>query len=236
VLRVLALALAVVMVPVAASATPLVVRLAAEASVHGDEIALSDVADVQGDGPLAERVRALRLAPAPPLGVPQALTAEAVRARLAGDAARVQLTGAARVVVMRATQTVRGADLVEAVRAATRARLASAESRGEPVMLVPIGRPEDVRVPTGELGLDARLHEGAPGAPTLAATVVVRVNGRDRHQTVLTFQFVRLVRVLVLARPLDARRALAADDFRQERRPAGEVPPDALADLAEPSD
>jgi flagella basal body P-ring formation protein FlgA len=236
VLRAVALALVLVLVPFAAAAAPTLVRLAPDAVVHGDEIVLSEIAEIQGEGPLAERLRSVRVAPAPPVGITHPLMADTIRARLASDAAQVQLTGAARVLVARATQTVRGADLVEAVRAAARARLDAFERRGEPVALTPIGRPDDVRVPTGELRLEARLHEGAPGAPTLAATVIVRVNGRDRHQAVLTFQLTRLVDVMVAARAMEPRRILASDDFRRERRPVGEVPPDALADLAEPAD
>jgi flagella basal body P-ring formation protein FlgA len=234
-----ALGLALVLVLLAAparAASPVVVQLASDAMVHGDEIVLSEIADVRGDGPLAERLRALRVAAAPPVGLTQPLAADTVRARLGADAPRVQLTGAARVLVVRAAQTVRGADLVEAVRSAARARLAAFESRGEAMALSPIGRPDDVRVPTGDLQLEARLHEGAAGAPTLAATVTVRVNGRDRHRAVLTFQFTRLVDVVVVARTLEPRRTLGPDDFRRERRPAGEVPPDALTDLAEPAD
>jgi flagellar basal body P-ring formation protein FlgA len=220
----------------AAAASPVIVRLASDGIAQGDEILLSEIADVQGDGPLAERVRALRVAPAPPVGLTLPVPVDTVRARLGADAARVQVTGATRVLVMRATQTVRAADLIDAVRGAARARLTALESRGEPVALTPISRPGDIRVPAGDLRLDVRLHEGAATAPTLAATVTVRVNGHERHHVVLTFQLTRLVDVIVLTRSLEPRRVLAADDFRRERRPAGEVPPDALADLAEPAD
>jgi flagella basal body P-ring formation protein FlgA len=234
--RVVALAALLALVPGAAAAAPVVVRLAPEVVVHGDEIVLSEVADIEGDGPIADSLRALRVAPAPPAGTTHALAAETIRARLALHTARVQLTGAARVLVTRASQTVRGADLIDAVRRVAQPRLEGAESRGEPSALVPIARPEDLRIPTGELRLDARLHEGAPGAPTLAATVTVRVNGRERHQVVLTFQLARLVTVVVAARPLEPRRTLGPDDFRRERRAAGEVPPDALAELTDPAD
>lgn len=235
-MRTLALALALALVPALASAAPVVVRLMPEALVHGDDIVLSDVAEIEGAGPVAESLRALRLAPAPTAGVTLPLGADTIRARLATQPARVQLTGPARVMVTRASQTVRGAALVEAVRSAARARLDAAELRGEPAALVPIARPEDVRVPTGDVTVEARMHESAPGAPTLAATVTVRVNGRERHQAVLTFQLTRLLTVLVATRPLEARRTLAADDFRRDRRPAGEVPPDALTDLGDPAD
>jgi flagella basal body P-ring formation protein FlgA len=122
------------------------------------------------------------------------------------------------------------------VRRDARGRLDAAESRGEPSALTPISRPEDLRVPTGEVRLDTQVHEGAPGAPTLAATVTVSVNGRERHRAVLTFKVTRLVTVVVATRALEPRRTLMPDDFRQEQRPAGEVPPDALAHLPDDPD
>lgn len=225
--------------PAVATAAPIVVHLAPEVVVRGDEVALVDIADVTGDSPLSDRVRALRVAPAPPAGTTQPLAADTIRARLASigaDGARVQLTGAARVLVTRAHQMIRGAELIEAVRRETRARLEAAESRGEASALLPIARPEDLRVPTGDVKLDVRVHEGATGAATMAATVTVRVNGRERHQVVLTFQLARMVNVIVVARALAPRRTLSASDFRHERRAIGEVPPDFLTELPDPTD
>jgi flagella basal body P-ring formation protein FlgA len=242
--RAFALAIIVALVPVvaaaaamaAAAAAPIVVRLAPDALVHGDDVILSDIADIEGTGPLVDWLRAVRVAPAPPAGGTQPVTADAIRARLSPHMSRVQLVGAGRVSVTRAFQMVRGADLIDAVRREARTRLDAAESKGEPSALLPISRPEDLRVPTGEVRLETRLHESAAGAPTLIATVTVRVNNRERHQVVLTFQVARMVSVIVVTRPLEPRRTLAADDFRRERRAAGEVPPDALADLADPAD
>jgi flagella basal body P-ring formation protein FlgA len=225
---VLALVLAVVAAALAAPAA-LVVRLSPQAVVHGDEIVLSDVADIEGEGPLAPRLRTLKIALAPPAGGALRLDAELIRTRLryAQFDPRVQVGGAAYVVVTRAFQTVRSADLIEAVRQHARPRL-EADTRGEPRALIPIGRPEDIRVPTGELRLDVRLHEAAPGAPALAATVTVRVDGREYQRVALSFQIGRMVMVAVAARSLEPRRALAADDIRLERRPSTELPPDAL--------
>jgi flagella basal body P-ring formation protein FlgA len=42
--------------------------------------------------------------------------------------------------------------------------------------------------------------------------------------------------VFVVTRPLEPRRALNASDFRQERKPMGEVPPDALTELPDPTE
>lgn len=236
--RTLALALVLWSLPAVAAAAPVVVRLAPAVTVHGDEVVLSDVADIQGEGALADRLRALRIVPAPPAGATHALTAETIRVRLhAAQAAapRVQLTGARGVQVTRGFQLVRAQDLVDAVRREARARL-TAEGRGEGWTLLPIGRADDVRVPTGDVHVDARLHDAVPLAAALAATVSVQVGGRERHQAVLTFQVARLVTVLVAARALEPRRTIGRDDLRVEQRPAAEVPPDALGDLAEPGD
>jgi flagella basal body P-ring formation protein FlgA len=231
-----ALVALLVIVPGAAAAAPVVVRLAPEALVHADEVVLSEVAEIRGEGPLAERVRGLRLTPAPPVGVTHTILADMVRTRLGADAPRVELVGAPRTLVTRAFQVVRAADLVDAVRRAARARLDGADARGEPSSLTPISRPDDLRLPTGDVQFDVRVHEGLASAPTLTATVTVRVNGRERHQALLTFQLTRVVTVVVTVRPLEPRRVLAPDDFRIERRSAGEVPPDALAELADPGD
>jgi flagella basal body P-ring formation protein FlgA len=235
---VLAVGLAVAPPGLAAAPAPLAVHLAPAATVHGDEIVLADIADVDGDGPLAGRLRLLKIVPAPPAGGTLRLEAEMIRARLRYaqfDPQRVTLDGAGRVVVTRAFQTVRAADLFEAVRLKAQPRL-EADARGEPRVLIPISRPEDLRVPTGELRLDVQLQESPPGAPTLAATLTVRVNGREYHRLALTFQLGRLVMVAVAARPLEPRRALSAADFRLERRPSTELPPDALSDAGEPAD
>jgi flagella basal body P-ring formation protein FlgA len=236
----LALALAwLAMVPAAATAATIVVRLAPEVVVHADEVTLVEVADITGHGPLADRVRELRVGPAPLAGVTLPLTAETIRTRLSAigaDAPRVQVTGPTRVLVTRAHQLVRAADLVEAVRRETRPRLEAAETRGEPTALIPIARTDDFRVPTGDVRFDVRVHDAPANAPTLAATVTVRVNGRERHQLVLTFKLTRMANVFVVTRPLEPRRALNASDFRQERKPMGEVPPDALTELPDPTE
>jgi flagella basal body P-ring formation protein FlgA len=228
-LQALVLALAV---PVAAGAAE-VVRLAPEALVQGDDILLGELGTVEADAASAARLGAIRIAPAPAPGVTVPIAAESLRARLrsiSAEAGRVQVAGAPRVLVTRAFTTVRGADLVEAVREHARPRLDAAALRGEPMALTPISTPEDLKVPLGDLALDVRLHEMAPGAPTLAATVTVRVAGRDVRQLPMTFHFRRLVRVAVVARPLEPRRGLVPDDVRVEQRPATEVPPDALTD------
>src|SRR5581483_2215054 len=166
--------------PGVAAAAPVVVRLAPDVVVHGDDVALTDIADIQGSGPVAERLRALRLLPAPPAGVTQPITADFVRLRTgaSGDGAHIQVTGAERTLVTRGFQIVRGTDLIEAVQREVRTRLTAGDTRGEPSTLKPIARPEDVRLPTGDVRFDVRLHESAANAPTLAANVSVRVNGR----------------------------------------------------------
>jgi flagella basal body P-ring formation protein FlgA len=237
--RALLLALALALAgPVTARAAE-VVRLVPETVVQGDDILLAELGSVEADAALAARLGALKIAPAPVPGITVAIAAESIRARLRSispEAGRVQVAGAPRVLVTRAFHTVRGVDLVEAVRERARARLDAAAARGEPVALTPITTPEDLKVPTGDLALDVRLHEMAPGAPTLAATVTVRVSGREHRHVPLTFQLRRLVRVAVVARPLEPRRGLHADDVRLEQRPATEVPADALADLGEVAD
>ena len=235
VLLALALALAV---PVAACATE-AVRLVPETLTHGEDILLAELGTVEADAALAARLGALKIAPAPAPGVTVTLAAESIRTRLrqiSPEAGRLQVTGAPRVMVTRAFNTVRGVDLVEAVREQAKPRLDAAVQRGEPVALVPITTPEDLKIPVGDLALDVRLNEMAPNAPTIAATVTVRVAGREHRSIPMTFQIKRLVRVAVVARSLEPRRGLVPEDVRLEQRPISEVPPDALTDAGDLAD
>ena len=235
VLLALALALAV---PVAACATE-AVRLVPETLTHGEDILLAELGTVEADAALAARLGALKIAPAPAPGVTVTLAAESIRARLrtiSPEAGRLQVTGAPRVLVTRAFNTVRGADLVAAVREQAKPRLDAALQRGEPLALTPITTPEDLKVPVGDLALDVRLNEMAPNAPTLAATVTVRVGGREHRHIPMTVQIKRLVRVAVVARSLEPRRGLVPEDVRLEQRPISEVPPDALTDAGDLAD
>jgi flagella basal body P-ring formation protein FlgA len=154
------------------------------------------------------------------------------------DPARVQLVLPERLVITRAFQLVPGAALVEAVRRQAAARFAAPLEGTAPgaIALVPAARPDDLRVPTGDVELDVRLQEGPPGSAFLAAQVTVRVNGRD-HQTIpLTFRAGRYQRVVVAARQLEPRAVLGATDFRTESRPSTELPPDALEAMEDPAD
>lgn len=217
-----------------------VVRLAPEVVIDRDEIVLGDLGTVEGDEPLASRLRALRLGPAPLAGASQRLDGETLRLRLrAFDPAKTQLALPERVVVTRAFQIVPGSALVDAVRRQALARAeAPREAEGAPgsLALVPMPRPEDLRVPTGEMRIEARLHEGPAGSSFLAATVTVRVNGRDYQTLPLNFRVGRYQSVVVAARTLEPRTVLSAADFRVESRASTETPPDALTAVTDASD
>src|SRR3990170_8230086 len=82
-----AVALAVLLLlaaaPVPAGAVAAVtVRLSPESVVRAGEILLEDVATIEGDEPLARRLRQVRLGPAPPPGATQRLDPEYLRLRL----------------------------------------------------------------------------------------------------------------------------------------------------------
>lgn len=218
------------------------VRVAPEVTVQRDEIVLGDLGAIEGDEPLASRLRQLRLGPAPLVGTSQRLDGDTLRNHLRAarvDLAKVQLMLPDRVVVTRAFQLVPGAAIVEAVKREALVRLGSRSGPGETggaLAIVPASRVEDLKVPTGEVLLDARLHEGPTGSAFLAATVAVRVNGRDYQTLSLTFRVGRYQQVLVAARPLEPKTVLGAADFRIDSLSSSELPADALTAIAEPSD
>jgi flagella basal body P-ring formation protein FlgA len=225
-----------------AAAGGVTVRVAAESLVHKDEIVVADIAVVEGEEPLASRVRRLRLGPSPAPGAQHRLDGDAVRVRLHQpqiDLARVQLVVPERVVVSRAYQLVSGAALVEAASRHALERLLQTDppgSRAEPYALTPVTRPSDLRLPTGDVELTPRLQDIAAPASYVAGTVAVRVNGRDYQSVPISFRVGRLQPVVVTTRALDSRSALSPADFRLEARPSTEVPFDAIADLVAPGD
>jgi len=219
-----------------------VVRLAPEVSVQKDEIVLGDLGTIEGDEPLASRLRQLRLGPAPLVGGRQHLDRDTLRNRLrsAGvDPAKIQLVLPDRLVLTRAFQVVPGAAIVEAVKREALLRLGSRSGTGEgggALALVPAGRVDDLRVPTGEVMLDARVHEGPAGSAFLAATVAVKVNGRDYQTLSMTFRVGRYQQVVVAARPLEPKTVLGAADFRVDSLASTELPADALTRITDPLD
>lgn len=236
--RLLPLLLVLLLAPLPAGAA--VVRLAAEAAVPDDEVSLGEVATVEADEPLASRLRAVRLGPAPAVGAVHRVDAEWVRLRLRGariDPARVRIAGAERVLVTRAFQVVPGAALVEAVTRLAAARAEQGTGAGDGgIVLQPLAVPEDLRVPLGTLSLEPRLAPAPPGATVLAAMVTVRLDGRDHQSVPLTLRVARHRPVLVAARPLEPRRPPGPDDLRLEPRLTTEIPADALTERPEAAD
>jgi flagella basal body P-ring formation protein FlgA len=218
------------------------VRLAPEMVLDRDQILVGDLGVVEGDEPLASRLRAIRVGPAPAAGTTVRIDAETLRLKLRlppAEAARVELDLPERVVVTRAFQVVPGAALVEAARRAALPRVEAAldprEGAGPPA-LVPNGRPDDLRVPTGSVRLDARVQEGMGASTFVSVTVTVTIGGREHQAVPVTFRVARYRTVVVAARPLEPRTALGAGDFRTEPRPSTELPPDALAEVDRPAD
>jgi flagella basal body P-ring formation protein FlgA len=218
------------------------VRVAPESVVHKDEIVLADVAAVEGDEPLASRVRGLRLGPSPVPGGQHRLDADSLRLRLRQpqiDLTKVQLVVPERVVVTRAYQVLPSAALVEAVSRQAMERLQEIEPPGSlsgPYALTPVTRPSDLRLPTGDVELTARIQDMTPPVTFVAGTVAVRVNGREYQSIPVNFRVGRMQTVVIATRTLDPRTVLAATDFRVESRPSTEVPFDALAELTGPAD
>ena len=216
------------------------VRVASEVTVQRDEIVLGDLGPIEGDEPLASRLRQLRLGPAPLAGTSQRLDGETLRSRLRTaqvDLAKVQILLPDRIVITRAFQLVPASAIVEAVKREALLRLgAGAGETASPLALVPAGRVDDLRVPTGEVFLDARAHEGPVGSAFMAATVLVRVNGRDYQTLSLTFRVGRYRQVVVAARPLEPKTVLGAADFRIDSVSSTELPVDALPAISDPGD
>jgi len=151
-----------VLVPAAVSAG-VNVRVAAEATVQGNEITLGDVATVQGDEALARRLRKLIIGPAPLPGSNQRLDPGYLRLRL-GEAqlepSKVNLVIPDEVLVTRAYQVLTGAAIVEAASREVRQRLEAQPGAHGPWAVLAASRPADLRIPAGSVELVAQVQGG----------------------------------------------------------------------------
>ncbi len=234
-------ALAALAAPVGAAAPArarhaVTVQFVPETVVSRADVLLGDLATVQGEESLARRLRAVHFGAAPAPGGAQRFDADAIRFRLRQpgvDLARVELVIPDHVVVTRASQVLPAASLVDAVRAQLLPRLEQ-PGAGRPA-IVPVSPLSDLVLPTGDVQLVAEMHESA--SPIFAAaTVIIRVDGRDYRSLPLTFRVGHYRDVLVAAHTLEPKAVLAPGDFRVESRPSTEVPRDALASAVDAPD
>lgn len=234
-LAVLLLLLAAAPVPAGAVAA-VTVRLSAESVVRAGEILLEDVATIEGDEPLARRLRQVRLGPAPPPGATQRLDPEYLRLRLREpglDPTKVRVVGPDEMRVTRAFQVLTGSAVVDAAAREARERLSALDPRGGPWAVVALGTPPDLRIPTGTLELAVRLQEPTTPVTFFAAMVAARVDGREYRAVPVALRVGRYESVVVAVRGLEPGADLAAADFRLETRSSTEVPRGALASLAD---
>lgn len=215
-----------------------VVRVEPSVVVHRDEILLGDVASIEGDPAWVERLRGLRLGPAPAPGTRLHLDADILRARLrsVAGAERVALVVPDRVAVTRASQTVASGEIVEAARGAARLRMEALDAGGAPHALVAVSRPGDVVAPTGRVSLAAHVQPAAPPYLFAAVNVAVQVDGREHQVVPVTFRVSRYRTVVVAVRALEPGRALGAGDLRLESRPESEVQASALGTVPDVPD
>jgi flagella basal body P-ring formation protein FlgA len=223
-------------VPVQAERPAVTVRLAPEVVVRSEEIALGDLGSIEGDPALARRLRQVKLGPSPLPGTSQQLSGEHLKLRLSDaqlEPARVQLIVPEHVLVTRAFQVLPGGAIVEAATRHARERLEARDASGGPYSVVAASRPEDMRIPTGQVELTARIQ----GEPTIQSmfgvTVTIKVDGRSFQTIPLSVRVGHLQSVLVATRALDPRSDIGPDDLRLEPRPSTEIPAGALATMPE---
>lgn len=235
----LALGLAAILAgaaPVDAQRPAVTVRLAPEVVVRAEEIVLGDLGTVEGEPALARRLRQVKLGAAPQPGTSQQLSGEHLRLRLSDaqlEPSRVQLIVPEHILVTRAFQVLPGAAIVEAATRHARERLEARDASGGPYSVVAASRPEDMRIPTGQVELTPRIQGEATIQSMFGVTVTIKVDGRIFQAVPLSLRVGHLQTVLVATRALDPRGDIGPADLRLEPRASTEIPAGALATMPE---
>jgi flagella basal body P-ring formation protein FlgA len=215
------------------------VQTAAEVVVSRDEIMMGDLGAIEGDPGLVERLRGVRLGPAPAPGTSFPMEYGRIAMILRQqhiDPAQVSLIGSDRIVVVRAYQTVTGSALVEAASRVATERLETLRPQDGPPAVVALSHPVDQRVATGNVELVPRVQDPTPPYTFATASVSVRVDGREVQVVPVTFRVAHLMTVVVASQPLEPRTVLSLADFRLEARPSTEVPQGALEAISNVGD
>jgi flagella basal body P-ring formation protein FlgA len=224
--------------PGAPATAGVVVRIPSEVVVRTDDVRLGDVADIAGDSRLAERLRSVRLGPAPMAGRVHQIDVEQIRLRLRQhriDPAQVDIVAPDRVAMTRAVQILTGQALLDAAIRQGLEHLDRLDPHGGPYALVPVSRPGDLRLPAGDTEVSARIDTGPPYT-SLAATLTVRVDGREQQIVPLSFRVGRYQTVLVSTRAIEPGTPATPEDVTTESRVSAEVPAGALESVSELTD
>lgn len=212
----------------ASAEAPIVVSLRAASTVHGPEIRLGEIADIQGkDAALIQRLRVLEIARAPLPGLERTLDVNYLKARLRHaqvDLASLSLDVPSRVTITTASQQIAGTELVAAVRAHV---LAARPEETARLSVLPTGAPPAALViPAGALELKVRTRPPEELRGTVSATVEAWVDGTLARSVSVPVRVVILADVLVAARPIGRAQFIRDEDLRVEARevPAGQEP------------
>lgn len=122
----------------------------------------------------------------------------------------------------------------EAVEAAARERLVSElqeDGEGRRYEIVTVRPPKDMKVPAGEIALDAVVPSGIRYGLTVPVYVTVSVDGQPYRQLACSFKVRVYDKVAVAARNLQPRRILQAKDVKLEERDVSLTGAHYLTDL-----
>jgi flagella basal body P-ring formation protein FlgA len=220
------------------AAAGVVVHIPPEVVVRTEDVRLGDIAQIEGDARLADRLRAVRLGSAPVAGRAHHLDLDLIRLRLRQqqiDPAKVEFVAPDRVAMTRAIQVLTGQALLDAAMRQGLEHLERLDPHGGPYALVPVSRPGDLRLPAGETELAARI-DAAPPYTALAATVAVRVDGREQQVVPLSFRIGRYQPVVISTRAMPPATPVALADVTVQSRVSAEVPAGAVESVAELAD
>ncbi|HWR44356.1 flagellar basal body P-ring formation chaperone FlgA [Sporomusa sp.] len=213
-----------------AQAQGLTIAVAAESQVTGQYFTLGDIASISGDdNDRITSLKQIRLGHTPAPGQSIVLTGELLGARL--SVSNADFTGVSwqlplqfRITAL--SQIISGERLVSQAEKYLKERLT-----GDDVVITPVGQPQDVLVPPGDIVFAIELPYGVKyNAPT-TVSVGLTLAGQPYTSAKLRFDIKKYEQVAIASRAMAGRDLITADSIAFERRDIGRMPPGYFTDL-----
>ncbi|MBI3900287.1 MAG: flagellar basal body P-ring formation protein FlgA [Gammaproteobacteria bacterium] len=214
---------------------PIVIGLRSQATVTGAQIRLADIADIQADAAVRQRLAVVQIASAPPIGGRRVLEREQVaRAmRQSGGELSFSIEGSDTIAIERPAAEYDGAQLLAAAQAHLAEHLRGQVPTNARVQITPVTNVPSFRGPAGQWRAAPRPLRGIGVAKRMCVWLDIEVNGAIYRSLPVWFAVSVYRPALVTRRAYGSKEPITTNDIAiEERDVAALASPPIAADTA----